>query len=78
MMIDPLWLLLHLLGLAGPGILAIGLIFWAWTLIECVTKEPSEGNDKIAWILFVLFVPFLGSLVYYIVRRPERIKAVGR
>ncbi|HLZ62655.1 MAG TPA: PLD nuclease N-terminal domain-containing protein [Ktedonosporobacter sp.] len=78
MMIDPIWLLLRLLGIGGQGVLIIGVIFWAWTLIDCVTKEPSEGNDKIAWTLFVLFVPFLGSLVYYLIRRPERIKAVGR
>ena len=53
-------------------------IFWLWMLTDCATNEPSEGNDKLVWILVILFVPPLfGSLVYYFMRRPQRIKAVG-
>ena len=77
-MVDPVVILLYFLGLLGQGTLIIGSIFWAWTLIDCVTKEPSDNNDKIAWLIFIIFVPLLGALVYNIVRRPERVKATGR
>ncbi|QBD78021.1 PLDc_N domain-containing protein [Ktedonosporobacter rubrisoli] len=60
------------------GIAALTTIFWVWVLIDCLLKEPSEGNDKIAWVLFILFVPLIGALMYYFIRRPERIKTVGR
>jgi hypothetical protein len=70
--------LFFMLGRGAQGIALLVSIFWIWVLIDCVTKEPSEGNDKVAWLLFILFVPWVGALVYYFVRRPERVKAVGR
>lgn len=68
-------LLLFSRGLDGIAVFAT--IFWIWVLVDCITKEPAEGNDKIAWTLVILFAPLLGALLYYFVRRPERIKAVG-
>jgi hypothetical protein len=62
----------------SQGLALLATIFWIWTLIDCLCKEPSEGNDKVAWTIFIIFVPFLGALLYYFLRRPERIKAVGR
>lgn len=59
------------------GIAVFIFIFWLYTLVDCVTKESSEGNDKLVWTLIILLVPLIGSLLYYFVRRPERIKAVG-
>ncbi|GHO96816.1 hypothetical protein KSF_068640 [Reticulibacter mediterranei] len=79
LLFDPLLrLLLRLFGAGANGILVLATIFWIWVLIDCLVKEPSDTNDKIAWTLFVLFVPLLGALIYYFIRRPERIKAVGR
>jgi hypothetical protein len=79
MIFDPLLrLLLSLFGPAANGILVFATIFWIWVLIDCLVKEPSDTNDKVAWTLFVLFVPLLGAIIYYFIRRPERIKAVGR
>lgn len=77
MIFNPVALLFFFLGRGAQGIALIASIFWIWVLIDCVTKEPSEGNDKVAWLLFILFVPWVGALVYYFVRRPERIKATS-
>ncbi|HLQ27700.1 MAG TPA: PLD nuclease N-terminal domain-containing protein [Ktedonobacteraceae bacterium] len=68
----------YLFSMGFNGIAVFATIFWAWVLIDCITKEPSEGNDRIVWLLVILFVPLIGSLLYYFVRRPERIKVVGR
>jgi hypothetical protein len=68
------------MGLLHTGIDGIAVfifIFWLYTLVDCVTKESSEGNDKLVWTLIILFVPLIGSLLYYFMRRPERIKALG-
>jgi membrane protein DedA with SNARE-associated domain len=51
-------------------------IFWLWMLTDCASNESSEGNDKLIWILIILFVPLFGSVIYYLVRRPQRIKVV--
>ena len=76
-MLNPLAGLLFLFPYGRNGLVALATIFWLWTLIDCLTKEPAEGNDKVAWALFILLVPLVGALTYYFVRRPERIKAVG-
>jgi hypothetical protein len=71
-----------LVGLLGLVVLLlIGLLlfaFWIWMLVDCATKEPGEGNDKIIWILVLIFTHFLGALIYYFVRRPERIRLHGK
>lgn len=68
---------LNLLYRGIDGIAIFVFIFWLYTLVDCVTKESSEGNDKLAWTLVILLVPLIGSLLYYFMRRPERIKALG-
>jgi Phospholipase_D-nuclease N-terminal len=60
------------------GIAVFAMIFWIWVLVDCLTKESAEGNEKIAWTLVILFAPLLGAILYYFVRRPERIKAAGQ
>lgn len=52
--------------------------FWIWMLIDCLKYEPSEGNDKIIWAVVIILLQALGALLYYIVRRPERIKLTGQ
>lgn len=73
-----LLLLLPLLGiglLVGLGLLAVG--FWIWMLVECATKESSAGNDKLIWVLIILFTHLLGALLYCFIRRPRRKAELG-
>jgi formate hydrogenlyase subunit 3/multisubunit Na+/H+ antiporter MnhD subunit len=62
--------------MAGVGIFVF--VFWVRMLIECATKESSEGNMKLIWILVILLASWLGALIYYFVRRPQRIQEIGR
>ena len=55
-----------------------GTILWIWTIIDCATKEPSVGNEKIIWILVIVFATLVGSLIYLLVRRPQRIRLYGQ
>ena len=50
----------------------IGFAFWIWVLIDCVKNEPSEGNDKLIWILVIVLTGWIGGLIYLFFRRPER------
>ena len=54
-----------------------GTFLWIWMLVDCATKEPSDGNDKIIWMLVILFTHLIGALVYFFVRRPQRIRLYG-
>jgi cytochrome c oxidase assembly factor CtaG len=69
-----LTMILHLLIAA----LVLGAsVFWVLMIIECATKEPTGGNDKLIWILIIIFTHWFGALIYYFVRRPQRIAEVG-
>jgi len=46
--------------------------FWLWMLIDCLKYESSEGNDKVIWVLVIIFVNWIGALVYFFVRRQPR------
>ncbi|WP_292487278.1 PLDc N-terminal domain-containing protein [Methanohalobium sp.] len=50
----------------------LATVFWIWMLIDCATKEPSQGNDKVVWIIIIVFTQIIGALIYYFVRRPKR------
>lgn len=56
----------------------LGTVFWIWMIIDCATNEPSEGNDKLIWILIIVLTHWVGGLIYFIVRRPQRIERFGR
>jgi len=55
-----------------------GTVLWIWMLIDCATNEPSEGNEKIVWILVIVFTHALGALIYLLARRPERMRQYGK
>ena len=62
----------------GIFFLLVASIFWIWMLVDCATKEPDQGNDKIVWMLVIIFTHVLGALIYFLIRRPERIRDHGR
>lgn len=64
------WLACIAFGIAG-------FVFWIWALIDCATKEPADGNDKIIWILVIIFTGWIGALIYVLIRRPDRIRMYG-
>ena len=73
-------------GIAAGGAVVIGLILfglamtilWVWMLIEVLTKEPDEGNDKVVWLIVVLLLGHLGGIIYFVARRPQRITQTGQ
>ena len=58
-------------------VVLVATVFWIWMLIDCLTQEPSEGNDKLIWTLVIIFTHGVGALIYLLVRRPERIRQYG-
>ena len=60
-------------------LIALGLFaFWVWMLVECATKEPGQGNDKVVWIIVIALTNWIGAAIYFFVRRPQRIRECGR
>lgn len=61
---------LFLLLIAFAGL--VGAAFWIWMLIDCATNEPSVGNDKVVWIIIIVFTQIIGAIIYYFVRHSKR------
>ena len=64
--------------LVGFVIIVGGTVLWVWMIVDCATNESSEGNDKLIWILIIVLTHLLGALLYFFLRRPQRIKELGK
>ncbi|MAE63426.1 MAG: hypothetical protein CMJ18_04070 [Phycisphaeraceae bacterium] len=71
------WIPVALFSCFGVFMIA-AFVIWIWMLIDCATHEPSEGNDKLVWVLIIVLAHWIGALVYLLVRRPQRIRQFGR
>ena len=49
--------------------------FWVWMLVDCLKNEGLVGNEKIIWVLVIIFTHFLGAVIYFFVGRPKRAPA---
>jgi hypothetical protein len=59
------------LGLLWLGLVIVGIlttIFWIWMLVDCLTSDMASG-EKLVWALVIVFLHFLGALIYYLVAR---------
>jgi len=61
--------LLVLLVMAAFGLACFA--FWLWMLIHAITNKGITDTEKIVWVIVIIFLPFLGSLIYFFVGRPK-------
>jgi uncharacterized membrane protein YwaF len=50
----------------------LAFVFWLWMLVDCATKESDQGNNKVVWVLIILFANLPGAAAHFLVRRPRR------
>ena len=65
------------LFLFGGGIIiTLLVIFFIFLLplLALISALMSDfpGNDKILWVLIILLLPFLGSVLYFLIGRNQR------
>jgi hypothetical protein len=44
-------------------------LFWFWMLIDCLKRKKYD--DKLVWILVLLFLGFAGAILYYYIEREK-------
>ncbi|WP_353893479.1 PLD nuclease N-terminal domain-containing protein [Proteinivorax hydrogeniformans] len=66
---------MELIFLGVVTLAVVGTIFWIWALID-IAKTPADDfryeNDKLVWLLIVIFASSLGALIYLFVGRKQR------
>lgn len=69
------------LGMIGPWQIIIiafaflGIIPTIIALID-ILKNKFEGNNKLIWVLVVLFFNLIGAILYFTIGRKQKIKSL--
>jgi len=53
-------------------ILLLITIFWIWMLIDCAKKDFIGSNDKVIWILILIFTGIIGAIIYYFIIKRKK------
>lgn len=43
-------------------------------IVDVLKSDFKGANDKVMWVIVVIFLPFLGSLLYLLIGRGQRVK----
>ena len=47
-------------------------IFWIWMLIHAIINKGLPDNEKLLWVLVILFTHLIGAVIYFFVGRPKQ------
>lgn len=64
------------LGFGAFGILAVaGFALWIWALVNSLSKPDAvweaAGQNKIVWLLVIIFLGFIGAILYALIAKPQ-------
>lgn len=51
----------------------LGFLVYGYTIYDVVTSRFANPNDKLIWILIVLLLPFLGTILWFVIGRGKRL-----
>ena len=55
------------------GTIALAVFaFWIWMLISAIQNKGLGDGEKVGWVLAIVFLHFLGALLYFFIGRPKR------
>jgi hypothetical protein len=65
----------EIMGLGGQELVIIGILLgiYIFVLVD-ILKSEFRGYNKIIWILLVLFLPALGTILYLLIGRKQKVK----
>lgn len=49
-------------------------ILWIIALIDILKSNFRDSNGKIIWALVVIFLPIIGSILYFAIGRSQKIR----
>lgn len=51
----------------------VGLVLWILMLVDVLKNDFSKENDKLIWLLVLLFTSWLGAIIYYfVIKKPGK------
>ena len=64
-------LFLPVLVLFGLPLLLAATAFWIWMLVHAIQNKGLSDTEKIVWVLVIVFVHFLGAVIYFFAGRSK-------
>lgn len=53
-----------ILGLAG-------LALWIWALVDAIKNPALDSNERLIWILVIVFASWIGAIIYLAIGRKK-------
>jgi len=66
-------MILLLVWVIGGIISLAGFVFWLWMLVHAITNKGISDVEKIMWVLVIIFLPLIGSIIYFFVGKSKAI-----
>jgi ABC-type uncharacterized transport system fused permease/ATPase subunit len=63
--------------LVGALISLACFAFWLWMLVHSITNKGLPDTERLIWVLVVIFLPFIGSVLYFFIGRPKGSSVLG-
>ena len=60
-----MFVLMLLLMFLVFGLVIFLTVFWVLMIIDCASRKGMSDGERIAWILVLVFLGFLGATIYY-------------
>ena len=57
--------------LIGLIISILGFAFWLWMLVHAIGNKSLSDGERIVWVLVIIFLPFIGSILYFFIGKPQ-------
>jgi len=61
-----------LLIMLGVGLALALTVFWIWMLVAAIQNKGLSDGEKVGWVLAIVFLHFIGSLLYFFIGHPKR------
>lgn len=45
--------------------------FWLWMLIHAAQNKGLNDGEKVAWVVIIALVHFIGAVLYFFIGRPK-------
>ena len=46
------------------------IMVWGFAVLDIFRRDDIHGGSKALWLVVVIFLPFIGTLIYLIMRQP--------
>ena len=56
------------------GLFVFLFIFWIYMIIDVAKRDFKEDSERVVWILVLVFLSWLGALIYYFAVKNEKKK----